>query len=442
VTSRLVTLAKQVNDGSAFYKSVAWVAGGTATAQVISILSTPVITRLYTPLDYGVLTVFMAILGIVSPIATLTYATAINVSEDEDLAYDVLRLCFVITSALCLISALAVLLFGATILARFSAPEAAPYLWILPLCVLSSGFYEALVSWALRKKRFRTIAGTTLSRGLAMTGTKIGLGWLGIRPLGLVLGFLASQVAGCFSIMHQLMHEEPRLLVHTSWIRIWHAAKRFSRFPLYRAWSKFLLGLDHQLPVFFISAYFGGEVVGLFGLANALVSMPMALIGNSVAQVYYAEIARFGKSRPDKIYNLTISVMKKTALMGVPLMAGILIIGPWLAATVLGPQWRGAGVFAGLLALSVVVKFVCSPVMQCFDVFEMQIGPLAINVVRLLLIFLCFYGGRSLHTTPSISIAIYSVVLALFYAFLILAVVWLLRHKAGELQEVADNAQS
>jgi O-antigen/teichoic acid export membrane protein len=65
-----------------------------------------------------------------------------------------------------------------------------------------------------------------------------------------------------------------------------------------------------------MASFFGIKAAGLFGLAHSMINMPMNLIGTSVAQVYYAEIAQYGKARPDKILQLSWSIVKKMFLIG------------------------------------------------------------------------------------------------------------------------------
>jgi O-antigen/teichoic acid export membrane protein len=61
-----------------FYKNIAVVAGGNVTAKLIGIALTPIITRIYTPTDYGVFNVFMSIVGITGSLATIRYAITIT----------------------------------------------------------------------------------------------------------------------------------------------------------------------------------------------------------------------------------------------------------------------------------------------------------------------------------------------------------------------------
>ena len=59
-----------------FVRNVAAVAGGTATAQLIGILFSPLITRLYGPEAYGIQGVFMAIVAVGSSFAALSLPLA------------------------------------------------------------------------------------------------------------------------------------------------------------------------------------------------------------------------------------------------------------------------------------------------------------------------------------------------------------------------------
>ncbi|MBC7345458.1 MAG: lipopolysaccharide biosynthesis protein, partial [Clostridia bacterium] len=49
---------------SSFARNVAVLAGGTAVGQAIVVLASPILTRLYTPGDFGVLAVYSSLLGI------------------------------------------------------------------------------------------------------------------------------------------------------------------------------------------------------------------------------------------------------------------------------------------------------------------------------------------------------------------------------------------
>jgi len=416
-----------------FFKNIILIVGGTALAQAISLLTAPIVTRLYTPADFGVLTVFAAVIGIIGQLSTLRYSVTIPLAEDEDLADNILKLCFLITFSLSFLFGAGVLLFGEYFAIRFFPAHATPYLWLLPVCLLGVGLYEALSSWAIRCKYFKVIAQTRLSQSLSSSGIKIGLGWLGIKPLGLLLGLLTSHVAGSGSILIKLLKERPRFFRSISWSKLGYAAKKFSRFPLLQSWSTLLLSLGIQVPTIFIAAFYGAETVGFYGLANSMVSMPMNLLGTSVAQVYYAEIAKYGKSRPDKIFKLSLSVVKKMLLVGIIPMGVIMIAGPWMFELFFGAQWHTAGVYARFISLLMLGRFVSTPIMNCLNVLEKQLTQLLINIIRVISMALIFIVCSKFGLSSENTIIIYSIFFFFFRIFVIVIILRVLFKQKVEL---------
>jgi len=419
--------------GRPFFKSVVLLSGGTAAAQVITILSTPIVTRLYQPEHFGILTVFVSILGIVIPLATLRYAVAIPIAEDEGLADDVLRLCFVIIFTLAIFFAMGLLLFGPTICRHYPDSNVSTYFWLLPFCLFGAGLYQALSSWSLRDKQFKLLARTRMTQGVSSATTKIALGALGVRPLGLLLGYFTTQVTGSGSILMALVRQKPGFFRKYSWRGMWRAAKRFVRFPLLQSWSQLLLALGVQLPALLIAAFYNVKAAGFYGLAFNMVNMPMNILGQSIAQVYFAEIAKYGKARPDKILSLSVSLLKKLFVLGAIPAAVIMAVGPHMFGLVFGEEWREAGGYAQLLSVLVLLRFVSVPVAHCLNVLERQGLQIIINSIRVLLVVavftFCRFQGFNVHTT----VLIYSISISVMYLALAGTIFQLLRALVREM---------
>jgi O-antigen/teichoic acid export membrane protein len=62
---------------SRFARSVAVVTAGSALGQGLVVASAPLLTRLYTPADFGVLAVYGSIVSLVAVVAALRYEFAI-----------------------------------------------------------------------------------------------------------------------------------------------------------------------------------------------------------------------------------------------------------------------------------------------------------------------------------------------------------------------------
>lgn len=57
--------------------------GGTTGAQLLAVLAAPLLTRLYTPEDFGLLAVYASLLGLIAVIASLRYELAIPLPTDD-----------------------------------------------------------------------------------------------------------------------------------------------------------------------------------------------------------------------------------------------------------------------------------------------------------------------------------------------------------------------
>jgi O-antigen/teichoic acid export membrane protein len=401
-----------------FLQNILLVAGGNTAAKFIGILATPIITRLYTPEDYGIYTVFMSVIGITGSIATLRYSVTIPIAKEERTADNLLKLCFLVTLSLSLLWLLIVGVFKGKISEHFQIENLQHFLWLIPIVFFGKGIYEALNNWAVRNKGFKLITRTKLSQSVSSSAIKIGFGLLNVAPLGLLLGVIAEEIAGIGNILTKLRKASPNFFKNNSFKDIKTVAIRYKDFPLIQSWSQFLLVFGAQLPVLLLGIYFDNQVVGVFGLAMSMISLPVDLIGQSVAQVYYAEIGRQGKENSVRIYNLSISLIKKLFIIGLFPVGLLIAFGPWIFKLVFGPEWYDAGLYAQLLSFMILTRFISSPISNIFNVYEKQKTQLSLNIIRVVVVLLVFCGSSHLSLSPTYTIGLYSLSMTLYYGFL------------------------
>ncbi|MDC4533125.1 polysaccharide biosynthesis protein, partial [Acinetobacter baumannii] len=81
--SLLVKINSKLNAQGGFLKAVSVLVGGTAFAQLVGLICLPILTRLYSPEDYAVLGIYVAIVSILSVIACLRLEIAIPIPEKD-----------------------------------------------------------------------------------------------------------------------------------------------------------------------------------------------------------------------------------------------------------------------------------------------------------------------------------------------------------------------
>jgi O-antigen/teichoic acid export membrane protein len=362
--------------GGVFGRSVVTLASGTAVAQLGLALATPVLTRLYSPADYGTLAVYASTVTVLLVIASLRYELAIPLPEDETMAGSLLGLALLLVAGMTVGLALLVWLAGDAFIAAVRVPALRPYRWLVPLGFAGAGLYQALSYWAIRRRAFGRLARTRLSQGLGQVATQLGCGFAGLGAPGLLMGDVVGRVAGGGGLGLAAVRDRP--FARTTRGTLAAAAARYRRFPLLTTWSGLLNVGSLQLPSILFAAFFGAAAAGLYALSYKMLVLPTMLLGQSVAQVFLSRAAIAARD-PAELRQLT----ERTALVlfgvGLPLFAVVALGGPQIFGTVMGQRWEQAGRYAQVLAPWFVVWLVSSPLSGLLNVREWQGSALAFS---------------------------------------------------------------
>lgn len=248
----------------AFARSVVTLASGTAIAQLLLVLAVPLLTRLYTPADYGALAVFSSALTVLVVLASLRYEAAIPLPADDEVAGSLLALTFVLLAVMAALVSLLVWLAGDEFVTMVNAPALRPYLWLIPVGLIGAGTYQALSYWAIRRREFGRVARTKLSQGAGQVVTQVALGVAGAGVPGLLIGDVVGRVAGGGGLALLALRERSHARVTRS--SLVAVAARYRRFPLLTTWAGLLNVGSLQLPSILFSAGFGAAAAGLYAL--------------------------------------------------------------------------------------------------------------------------------------------------------------------------------
>ncbi|GAB4311093.1 MAG: lipopolysaccharide biosynthesis protein [Candidatus Bipolaricaulota bacterium] len=360
-----------------FARSVAVLAGGAVLGQAITVLASPILTRLYGPDDFGVMAVYMSLLGIVSVIASLRYQLAIPLPEKDEDAANLLALSLGIVFLMSALACLGVCLFTDQIIGWVNVPALRPYLWLLPLGIGMVGTYQVFNYWAVRKRAFGRIARTKINQGLGSVLTQIGFGILRLGPIGLILGQIVGQAAGTTTLATLAWKQDVKALKAINPRGMSHMAARYIRFPLFSSWSGVLNTLSVQVPTLMLSFFFGSAITGLYALSHRVMSLPLQLVGQAVAQVFFPTAVE--AHRNDSIATTTQAIFRRLVLIGVPAFLLIGLAAPQLFTVVFGKEWRQAGTYVQWLTPWMFLVFVSSPFTMLPSVMEKQRQEVVFN---------------------------------------------------------------
>ncbi len=351
---------------SAFARNVALLSGGTVGAQILLLLAAPVLTRLYSPGNFGLLAVFASMLSILGVVASLRYELAIPIVEDDSTALHVVALCLVITIFMSSLTAVLILVAGEGLVSALNVSQLADYLWLLPIGVLVTGTYQTFNYWAIREKAFARISRTKITQSVASLLVQLSCYKFG--PLGLLAGYIVGQFAGVGRLAKSTFANSH--LRNTSFSNIKLAGIRYKRFPQFATWSGLVNTSGHQFAPLLLAAFFGVGIAGWYVLANRIVAMPATLIGGAVGNVFFAHAAE--AKRENKLASLVEGVQSKLLALGLPVTIILYLVGPDVFSWVFGTEWRIAGEFARWLVFSSFAGFLISSLSMIFVVLERQ----------------------------------------------------------------------
>lgn len=388
------------------------VATGTAGAQILTMAFAPIITRMYGPEAFGLLGTFMAILGVVTPIAALAYPIAIVLPKSDDDAKGIAKLSLRIALFMALILSVILLFAGDKIAALLGMQAIAAFMLLIPLAMLFSAFQQIMQQWLIRKKQFKVTARIAVSQSLILNSSKVGLGWF--WPVGSVLIILATIGNALYAVQlwfgAKKWADKDGLINEAaeSEVDLKTLAYKYRDFPYYRAPQTFINALSQSLPVLMLASFFGPASAGFYAIGRTVLGMPSMLVGKAVADVFYptiAEIANRGEDLHRPLFKATLAL----AVVGIIPYGVVFLFGPLLFSFVFGEEWRVAGEYARWLSAWSYFGFMNRPSVAALAVLNMQRFFLVYEVVSLILRAASLYIGFAILNNDLQAVILFSI---------------------------------
>lgn len=412
------------------FKGMVTLAKGAVFARLVGLISIPILTRIYSPDDFGILAMYSALVTIIAPILTMRYVQAIPLPKTDTAAINLFVVCLSLISLGVLLIVFTLALFGSTLLGWFNMQALAPWWPVIALGVAGTALYEAFSLWATRKKQYRAMAATQVTQSIFGNAAKITFGLLGATYVGLLVGQVIAQSGGIGGFYKQSSKDFKRLFPRVTKARIKFVAKYYRDFPIYRLPSNFFMVVCLQAPVLMVASLYNTEVTGQLGLAMVAISVPVTLMSTAVAKAYYAEISSLGKNNIPQIQRLTFRVQKKLFTIGLPVTLLSMIAVVPVFNFVFGEEWETAGWYAMLLMPYMLFKVTSNPLEQVLNIISRQQIFLIINTYRLSGFLLLYFVAKTVFMNHFVFVGLVGLYMALYYLFMSGFIVLKLRRSA------------
>ncbi|KAA0209950.1 hypothetical protein FBQ84_06670 [Ignavibacteria bacterium CHB1] len=355
---------------SPFAQNVSVLASGSIVAQVISVLISPVLSRIYSPEDYGLLAVFLSVLNMFAVVLCFRYELAIVLPKDESDAINLVKLCLMISSGFALILLILSFSFSTEIASMLGNERMSFWLPFLVLTIFITAVYNTFNYFLTRNQRYKSITKAKVVQSIGQSALSVGIGVSGYSSIGLLI----SSIAGQFIAASVLISVGLKKIFHfrrNDFKQMVSLIKHYKEFPAINLPLAIIDIFSLQVIVILISNFFSDEITGYYSFALRLLTIPSVLIGGAIGQVFYQRLSDLVNQRGE--YKSFILQTWRTLLAGsiVPLII-IIIFAPDLFAFVFGENWRYSGNIASVLSVMYFFMFLTAPVSSIYLIFNQQ----------------------------------------------------------------------
>lgn len=396
-------------------KAVGLLVTGSLAGQAILLASTPIITRLYSPNELGLLAVYASLLTIIVTVASLRFEMAIPLPNSARRAQGLVALsvCLVLASAM--VVAVVVTACGRGVSAAIGVDEFGSYIWLLPFGVVGAGLYQVFNYWAVRSREYHAITQTRVVQSICQTTAQVGLGIAFGGATSLIAGDVVGRTAGAGTLAKRYFAARRRIRVTRwpNWLLI--LGREYRAFPLLSAPAAAMNAAGLQLPAVLIAMMYSPALAGLFALSQRVMGLPMRFVGQSVGQAYLGEASHVLREQPGTLRRIFHSTARSLFAYGFLPIALVAAIGPWAFGTIFGSEWEASGSLVRILAPAYWSQLIVSPISQTTILAGRQGWQLCADAFRILVVALGFWGSHRFGLSGEAAVAVYSGTMVLTY---------------------------
>jgi len=428
---------------------IATLMSGTLVAQGIMLGFMPLLTRIYTPEEFGVYSLFFSVVSILGLVSSLKYDQAIMLPKSEKNAQALVFLAIAITLLVVCVVSLFLFVFESIFLSYFSGLKIV--MWMIPVGVLLIGILQIFKAYSSRYLFYKKIAtvrainaiSVVSIQGLSRSGITVNgfvlefnriafelngflfkfegilLSYSGgvLNFNGLIIGKLIADFISLLLLINSHFNKKTLQLKNFSRRRVINVAKRYEQFPKYQSVTVFLNALSQNMPIILLGTYYSVDIAGYYALTVRILKVPIGLIGMSTKEVYYQKASKMYAHGEDILGLYLKTTIGLGKIFVLPFLV-VLFFGEFLFGVVFGDKWGVSGIVSQVLIFWFAIGFINTPAVSTFSILSVQRIQMKLEFLSLILRFIAIYIGYTVYGSYMLSIFLFMIVsvgINLFY---------------------------
>lgn len=349
-----------------FIKSVCSLSAGAIMAQLIGLVTTPIVSRLYSPSAYGDYAIIVSVSSIISSLASLGLNSAIMAGETEEECKSIFTVTFWI-SVFFVFCACTILMVISPLVKLFDAGINYITACILVGCLTVFNLLSALLAIYMNRKGLnKALMINSIIGALATLCITVPLGFCKIGMYGMYLAAVISAML-CSFLMIRKANPFKKITI-SDMKNVFRTQKKY---VIYQYPANIIDTITYQAPTQVYSNVFGNDALGGYNMSEKILGLPSRLIATPINTVYFRTATEYTRENKD-LSKFTFRLLMYILLIAfIPMVITILFAEP-IFTFILGADWGEAGQYASIMILYYVFRFCTTSVSYCRVVIGKQ----------------------------------------------------------------------
>ncbi|RLQ86713.1 oligosaccharide flippase family protein [Planomicrobium sp. Y74] len=336
-----------------FLRNVFIMFSGSILAQIILVLVSPVLTRIYTPLELGQFTIFITIASVLLPILNGRYEIKVVSVDNKEDADALITLSIIISVIFLFLLSVTITLIDLLKVNFLDINSVYLYL-LLPFIILGS-INNILTSYTNRLKKYKLMSSVLFFKSLTQASLQVLMGILSFSVWGLIVSYIISLFSGLL-IQIKEIKKHYKFMLNRRVIKVF---KDYKGQLLFSTPSILANGLSYALIVFMIASLFSSHEVGMYSITIRVLGLPLTLIALSFSKVFY-ERAFNDYQNLGQFTDIYVKISVSLLFISLPIFTVIAIFSPSIFPIVFGEEWSEAGQYILYLTPMYIIRLIVS----------------------------------------------------------------------------------
>lgn len=326
--------------------------------QLLTIILSPLITRIYEPIQFSQLAIFLTLVTIFNPLFSGKYEFGLINAKKKIECNSLLVLSIQLIALSTIILWILLLILPSEIKELLKLNSLGILQYLVPLATACQAIFNCIKYWLFRYQNFSKLSISILINSISKALLSISLGILILRSNGLIIASIFSVFLTCIFLIN-FVKFDIKFNEFFQFKNTFANAKKYRKYPLFNALPSLLDNLIFEMPVFLIAIFYTESNLADYAIISRVFSLPLAYCTSSFSNIilsYSSKKIRENKHVYEDIKKILIFV---SIFMG-SITLIMMVFSPTLIPTIFGEKWRETSLFFRILLPSIFIRELAS----------------------------------------------------------------------------------